>query len=133
MVLDNSCWSFYAIIYYLTFKWYFTKKNLSIDVADNDNENKQVKTDTGKYDTELNIGIKVIEGLGGKENIKNINNCISRLRVDVINMDKINMDILKNTGSMGIVKPSDTHVHIIYGPKVEKVANAVKEALKIVS
>ncbi|QQK07277.1 PTS transporter subunit EIIC [Miniphocaeibacter halophilus] len=117
----------YAIIYYFVFRWYFTKKNLSIDVADNENELQEVSMDS-KVD--FSLGAEVIKGLGGKENITSINNCISRLRVDIINMDKLDEDILKRTGSMGIVRPSDTHIHVIYGPKVEKIANAVKEVLK---
>lgn len=59
-----------------------------------------------------------------------VNNCISRLRVDVKDMSLINETLLKSTGSMGIVKPSATHIHVIYGPKVEKVAKQVKEAMK---
>lgn len=45
-------------------------------------------------------------------------------------MSLVNEDLLKKTGSMGIVKPSSTHIHVIYGPKVEKVAKQVKEAMK---
>ena len=45
-------------------------------------------------------------------------------------MSLVNEEILKKTGSMGIVKPSETHIHVIYGPKVQSVADAVKEFLK---
>ena len=31
---------------------------------------------------------------------------------------------------MGIVKPSETHIHVIYGPKVEAIAASVREVLK---
>ena len=72
----------------------------------------------------------IIEGLGGRDNIVVVNNCISRLRVDVKDMAAVNEDMLKKTGSMGIVKPSDTHIQVIYGPKVEKIADAVREVLK---
>ena len=48
-------------------------------------------------------------------------------------MSLVNESILKSTGSMGIVKPSDTHIHVVYGPKIEKVAKQVKEAMKVLA
>lgn len=77
-----------------------------------------------------NVAANVIEGLGGFENIVAVNNCISRLRVDVKDMSKTNDNILKKTGSLGIVRPSETHIQVIYGPKVEVVADAVRQVLK---
>lgn len=118
----------YAVAYYYVFKWYFTKKKLSIDVAsdDEEEENSTLSLD----EKQQAIASKVIEGLGGRDNIVVVNNCISRLRVDVKDMSIVNEEILKKTGSMGIVKPSQTHIQVIYGPKVEQVANAVREVLK---
>lgn len=72
----------------------------------------------------------IVEGLGGMDNIVKVNNCISRLRVDLKDMRLVNEDLLKKTGSMGIVKPSETHIHVIYGPRVQSVADSVKEFMK---
>ena len=74
--------------------------------------------------------VTIIEGLGGFDNITAVNNCISRLRVDVKDMSLVNEDLLKKTGSMGFVKPSDTHIQVIYGPKVEGIADAVRAVMK---
>ncbi|ACA45227.1 PTS trehalose transporter subunit IIBC [Clostridium botulinum] len=116
----------FAVIYYMVFKWYFTNKNISIDVNEDVEEEDSSKSSSGK----TNLAVKIINGLGGIDNIVAVNNCISRLRVDIKDMSLVNEDLLKKTGSMGIVKPSSTHIHVIYGPKVEKVAKQVKEAMK---
>ena len=117
----------FAIIYYYAFKWYFTKKNLSIDVAEDDEtEVESVSLD----EKQKQLAATIIEGLGGFDNIVNVNNCISRLRVDVKDMALVDETKLKKTGSMGIVKPSETHIHVIYGPKVEAIAASVREVLK---
>ncbi|RGC51775.1 PTS transporter subunit EIIC [Absiella sp. AM29-15] len=117
----------FAIIYYYAFKWYFTKKNLSIDVAEDDEtEVEGVSLD----EKQKQLAATIIEGLGGFDNIVNVNNCISRLRVDVKDMALVDETKLKKTGSMGIVKPSETHIHVIYGPKVEAIAASVREVLK---
>lgn len=118
----------FAIIYYYVFKWYFTKKNLSVDVAEEDeSDNDSTMT---LDDKQKQVAASIIEGLGGFDNIITVNNCISRLRVDVKDMSLINEAKLKKTGSMGIVKPSETHIHVIYGPKVEAIAASVREVLK---
>ena len=117
----------FAPIYYLVFKWYLTKKNLSVDVAEGDDEgNSDLTIDEKMQKTAATI----IEGLGGFDNITAVNNCISRLRVDVKDMSLVNEDLLKKTGSMGFVKPSNTHIQVIYGPKVEGIADAVRAVMK---
>lgn len=118
----------FAVIYYIVFKWYFSTKNISIDV----NEDEEVEEGSSEASASgaTPLATKIIEGLGGFHNIVAVNNCISRLRVDVKDMSLINESLLKSSGSMGIVKPSATHIHVIYGPKVEKVAKQVKEAMK---
>lgn len=119
---------FFSLSYYFTFKWYFTKKQLSIDVAADaviENDDK-----LSLSERQQKLGFAIIEGLGGLANIVAVNNCISRLRVDVKDMSLINEEELKKTGSMGIVKPSDTHIHVIYGPKVESIAATVKQVLQ---
>ena len=137
VLVPNSNWYIvilvgivFATIYYLVFKWYFSSRNLSIDVNEDDAKEENVLGGKNSQGTTA-LATKIIEGLGGFDNILSVNNCITRLRVDVKDMSLINEPLLKTTGSMGIVKPSATHIHVIYGPKVEKVAKQVKEAMKI--
>ena len=118
----------YAPIYYFVFKWYLSRKNISIEVSEEDDDSD----DSGMSlsEKQRQTAALVIEGLGGFENVVTVNNCISRLRVDVKDMSLVKEDILKKTGSMGIVKPSDTHIQVIYGPKVETIADAVRQVMK---
>lgn len=120
----------FFFIYYFVFSWYLRRKHLSIDVAA-DEEEDDAPVDSGKKleDAKNQKAALVIEGLGGYENIVAVNNCITRLRVDVKDMSLVQEDVLKKTGSLGIVKPSETHIQVIYGPKVESIADAVREVL----
>ena len=117
----------FAPIYYFVFKWYLTKNNLSVDVSEDEAEDNSGLTLDEKMQK---TAVTIIEGLGGFDNITAVNNCISRLRVDVKDMSLVNEDLLKKTGSMGFVKPSDTHIQVIYGPKVEGIADAVRAVMK---
>ncbi|MDF1487214.1 PTS transporter subunit EIIC [Tessaracoccus caeni] len=76
------------------------------------------------------LAVLVIQGLGGKENIKNVDNCVSRLRVDLVSNEAVDRDILKDTGTSGIFFPQEGHIHIVFGPYVEFVRNAVDDAMK---
>jgi len=116
----------FAVIYYFVFKWYFSSRNISIDVSEDEEEVSKEENVGGV----TSLAIKIIDGLGGYDNIIAVNNCISRLRVDVKDMSLTDEALLKSTGSMGIVKPSDTHIQVVYGPKIEKIAKQVKDAMK---
>lgn len=76
------------------------------------------------------IAAIVIEGLGGKENILSVENCISRLRIDLSDSSKVDQVKLRDSGCAGIFFPSDKHIHVVFGPHVEFVRHAVDDAMK---
>jgi len=67
----------------------------------------------------------IIEGLGGLDNITDIDNCITRLRVEVIDTNKINEDLIKKTNPNGIIRPDKSTIHIVYGGRITKIRNIV--------
>ncbi|STV69605.1 PTS system protein [Klebsiella michiganensis] len=67
---------------------------------------------------------EIINGLGGKENIISVDNCFTRLRVVIHNMDLVDDAILKSTGANGIVR-NRNEVQVIYGVKVGQVRSRV--------
>ena len=76
------------------------------------------------------IARRVIQGLGGKANIKNVDNCITRLRIDLEDVNLIDRKILESSGCSGIFLPAPKHIHIVYGPLVEFVRNSVDDELE---
>ena len=70
----------------------------------------------------------IIEGLGGKANIKGVENCFTRLRVDVADMALVNEAKINETKNSGIVKRGN-NVQIIYGLEVPQISKAVDEKL----
>lgn len=115
----------YALIYFFVFKWYLTKKNIQIQAGD-EAEASVSEENKGNLNGKEEL---IIEALGGRENIVEVNNCFTRLRVDIKDMNKTDEAKLKATGAVGIVKTSNTHIQVIYGPKVDTIASAVKSAL----
>ena len=72
---------------------------------------------------------KILEGLGGKENIKTLDNCITRLRLEINDYTKVDEKKIKSTGIAGVMRPSKTSVQVIIGPKVQFVADEMKKLL----
>lgn len=72
----------------------------------------------------------VIEGLGGTQNILNVENCISRLRIDLVDPSKVDQVHIKDSGCAGIFFPSEKHIHVVFGPHVEFVRHAVDDQMK---
>lgn len=118
----------FFVVYYLVFKWYLTKNKLSIDVADE--EETDGEQGVSMDEQQKAKAVKIIEGLGGFDNIGVVNNCLTRLRVDIRDMALVDEELLRKTGAMGFVRSSDTHIQVIYGPKVERIASDVREVLK---
>lgn len=127
----------FAVIYYFVFYYYIKKRNVIIapGVGDVEDENEAVVKLTDASGKELTkdeqVATKIIEGLGGKENITDVNNCFTRLRVDLVSIDKIDEKVLTSTGAVGVNKINSTHVQVIYGPKVDVIATNVKSVLGV--
>lgn len=64
--------------------------------------------------------------LGGKANLKEIDACITRLRLVVSDQALVNDAELKKLGAAGVVRPSKDAVQVIIGPKAEMVADGIK-------
>ena len=74
--------------------------------------------------TNLELAKKMIEKLGGNENISQATNCMTRLRVDVKNVNLVRVEELKALeGVLGLMV-ADNHYQVILGPgKVQKIAD----------
>lgn len=71
----------------------------------------------------------VVQALGGRSNIDHVENCITRLRIDIKDVNVVDKNLLEKSGCTGFFFPAAKHIHIVYGPQVEFVRNAVDEAL----
>lgn len=117
-----------GLAYYFVFKYVIIKKDVKTPGREDDvveGEGEEVVLEGTSAET----AAKIVEGLGGSKNIVSVENCFTRLRVEVKDMGIVNDAILKSTGAAGIVKPNDTNVQVIYGPQVEHIASDVKTVI----
>ena len=71
----------------------------------------------------------VIDGLGGKENILSVDNCFTRLRINIKDPAKLNEESINQLPNSGIVKKG-TDIQIVYGLQVADIKRAVEAQLE---
>lgn len=74
------------------------------------------------------LAMTIINGLGGKANITVVDNCITRLRVTLVDPSLLNEALINKTDNRGIVKKGND-IQIIYGLQVAEIRQAVEEQL----
>lgn len=67
----------------------------------------------------------IVSAFGGWENIKAFNNCASRLRYDVVNPNKVDIEKLKAAGAFGVQKIGESHFQAIFGPASEQLNSKI--------
>ena len=71
-----------------------------------------------------------IAALGGKANIKTLDSCATRLRLEVLNSDLVDTAALKQLGARGVVKAAGGMVQVIIGPEVELISSEIQHHLQ---
>lgn len=114
----------YAIIYFFVFRWAILKFN--IKTPGRESEEDQVS----EVEEITELGTAIMAALGEKENIMEIDNCISRLRLVLKDTAIVDESALKRTGSLGLIRINEQNLQVVYGAKVEKAATELKRAVK---
>ena len=71
----------------------------------------------------------ILEGIGGKANITGVDNCITRLRLEIKDQALVNEKQIKAAGAAGVIRPGKNSVQVIIGTKVQFVADEFKKLL----
>ena len=118
------------IVFYVVFLFAIKKFDLKTPGREDDDDLEAEKNIELANDDYTAIAAKILEGCGGKENITSIDNCITRLRLEVKDITAVNDKVIKSAGVAGVIKPGKTSVQVIIGTKVQFVADAFSELCK---
>ncbi|MDD2618438.1 MAG: PTS transporter subunit EIIC [Bacteroidales bacterium] len=99
----------------------------------NNRDSKSAKNTTIRKsknsDNYREVAVLLIQGLGGKENIAELDNCISRLRIVLRQDEAVDDTILRSAAIAGIIRPGKNTIQLIVGPKVQFLAKEMKNLL----
>lgn len=113
----------FSVIYYFGFRFAIRKWNLKTPGREDD-----VGSESVNYSSEGSLAAKVLEALGGKENLTNLDACITRLRVSVNSIDKVNKEELKSLGASGVMVVGN-NIQAIFGPKSDQLKEQIKDVI----
>ncbi|MBU3127708.1 N-acetylglucosamine-specific PTS transporter subunit IIBC [Clostridium tagluense] len=119
----------FAVIYYITFRFAITKFNLKTPGREEDDKEAEMNVKLANNDF-TQIASIILEGVGGKENVVSIDNCVTRLRLEIKDQVNVNEKIIKSSGAMGVMRPGKTSLQVIVGTKVQFVADEFKKLCK---
>ncbi|MCO5510531.1 PTS transporter subunit IIBC [Enterococcus hirae] len=101
--------------------------NYDSDSNDSNGNGEQTTVQAGTSDPQI---IKIIHLLGGKDNIKDVDACMTRLRVSVADREKIGSEEeWKRAGAMGLIV-KDNGVQAVYGPKADVLKSDIEDLLR---
>lgn len=115
-------------VFYLVFLFAIKKWDLKTPGREDDQE-EELKIELASDDFTTMASI-ILEGCGGKENIVSIDNCITRLRLEVKDRLLVDEKKIKSSGAAGVIRPGKTSVQVIIGTKVQFVADEFKKLCK---
>ena len=116
------------IVFYAVFRFAIVKFDLKTPGReDDDDDETKVVLANDDFTTVAKI---VLEGVGGKDNVESIDNCITRLRLVIKDYTKVDEKKIKSAGVAGVVRPSQKDVQVIIGTKVQFVADEFKKLCK---
>lgn len=120
----------YFFLYYFTFSFMIKKMNLKTPGREDDDEETKLFTRAdfkaktgvgpdaaGKAESSDPVSAMILQGLGGKQNISDVDACATRLRVTVVDESKVSDSALKASGASGVIHKGNG-IQVIYGPQV---------------
>lgn len=116
-------------VFYLVFRFMITTFDLKTPGREDDDEADDTSATLANNDY-TQVATIILEGLGGKENVKSIDNCITRLRLEINDYTKVDEKKIKSAGVAGVIRPSQKSVQVIVGTQVQFVADEFKKLCK---
>ena len=119
----------YFVVYYLVFRYLIRRFNFVTPGREDDEADTRLYTRKDVNAAKEDKSEMIVQGLGGKENLVNVDCCATRLRVTVKDSSKVDDSLLRQSGASGIIK-SGSGVQVIYGPRVTVIKSNLEDYLE---
>ncbi|MFS7381321.1 PTS N-acetyl glucosamine transporter subunit IIABC [Rahnella inusitata] len=120
----------FFVIYFVLFSVIIRMFNLKTPGREDDIENMGAPEANSNTEEGLNqLALSYIGALGGSDNFKGIDACITRLRLNVKDAGTVDDAACKRLGASGIVRLNKQSIQVIVGAKAESLADAMKKVI----
>ncbi|MCZ8511375.1 glucose PTS transporter subunit IIA [Paenibacillus filicis] len=114
----------YGVLYYVLFRWAIRRFRIPTPGREEGSPLEEWAGDI-PYRSPL-----ILEALGGKENIKNIEACITRLRLTLNNDRQMDITALKHLGAAGVIRLGGGNVQVVFGTYSELIREEIIKTLR---
>ena len=129
----------YFVLYYLIFRFMISKFNYKTPGRDDAEEVKlYTRADVNARSATSGstapagddpVSALIVEGLGGADNLSDVDCCATRLRCTVKDAALVKQDVLKASGASGVICKGNG-VQVVYGPKVAVIKAKLEDYLE---
>ncbi|PZE22563.1 glucose PTS transporter subunit IIA [Paenibacillus xerothermodurans] len=113
----------YGLVYYFLFRWAIRRFRIPTPGREEGSHLEEWAGDI-PYRSPL-----VLQALGGRENIKSIEACITRLRLTLVNDRLLDISALKHLGAVGVIRLGGGNVQVVFGTYSELIREEIKKLL----
>ncbi|PGX73951.1 PTS glucose transporter subunit IICBA [Priestia megaterium] len=115
----------FSVIYYVGFRFAIRKFDLKTPGREDTNSPNVTQTNS---EESVKLPHSVLEALGGQANITHLDACITRLRVSVNDVKKVDKEKLKNLGAAGVLEVGN-NIQAIFGPKSDQLKEQIQKVI----
>ncbi|WP_342566068.1 N-acetylglucosamine-specific PTS transporter subunit IIBC [Paenibacillus sp. FSL R7-0345] len=120
----------FFVLYYVLFRFIIVKFNLKTPGREDDVEDDLQEVAVGKGTVSASSrAAKILENIGGPANIRTIDACITRLRLNVADDKAVKDAALKQLGASGVMRLGQGAVQIVFGPQSEQIKDDIKKLM----
>ncbi|WP_211747513.1 glucose-specific PTS transporter subunit IIBC [Paenibacillus sp. Marseille-Q4541] len=114
----------FAVIYYFGFRFVIQKFNLKTPGR----EDKVIETGSKNVGTKDELPHQILKAFGGSDNIKHLDACITRLRIEVKDKSTVDKNRLKDLGASGVLEVGN-NVQAIFGTRSDTIKSQMKDIM----
>ena len=117
------------VVFYLVFRFAITKFNLMTPGREDEDVEETTASAAAGDDKFAALAAAVLAAVGGKENVKTVDCCATRLRFELGDSDLVDEAACKKAGALGVMKMDKGATQVIIGTQVQAVAEELKKLL----
>lgn len=120
----------FFLLYYVLFRFVIVKFNLKTPGREDETEEDLIDlSKSGTAVSSSSRAAKILENIGGSANIRSIDACITRLRLNVNDDKAVKDSALKQLGASGVMRLGQGAVQIVFGPQSEQLKDDIKKLM----
>ena len=113
------------LLYFFLFSFLIRKFNYKTPGREDEPTEAKVSAKTAVSSADAK---HIVEGLGGKDNINTVDNCFTRLRINVRDAALVSDDLINKAPNSGIIRKGND-IQVVFGLQVADVRKSVEEYL----